>query len=200
MDPVPETDAGGPLVLIVDDDRDSRETARMILEEEGYKVDLASNGKAALERLRSGPLPTLVLVDLMMPVMDGPAFLGELEASADLSTIPVVLMTASGPDPRTSGLRYPLLRKPFGIDDLIRMVADRSPRLWDEEEAPTDEVSVVSDAPRAVRDDATPRVRCSVCERRATVRCVTCGEAFCRSCIDAAPDGSCARCWRAAHP
>jgi CheY-like chemotaxis protein len=201
MEPSRQVDGGGPRVLVVDDDRDSGETTRMILEDEGYAVDLAPNGKKALERLSGGPLPTLILVDLMMPVMDGAAFLKEIEASAELSTIPVVVMTASGPDPRTSGLRYPLLRKPFGIDELVRIVTERSPRLWDEEE-PTDEVSTVTDTGslrRIAVSDATPRTYCSMCDRRATMRCVGCGEAFCRGCIDAGPDGRCARCWREKH-
>jgi CheY-like chemotaxis protein len=191
---------GGPRVLIVDDDHDSRETARMVLEEEGYIVDVAPNGQAALERLRSGPAPTLMLVDLMMPIMDGTTLLRELEASAELSSIPVVVMTASGPDPRSSGLRYPLLRKPFNLEEMMRLVTEYAPRLWDDEVG-TDETAALNGAatPRA-RDDATPRVICTSCDRYASTRCVRCGEAFCRACIDAGPDGQCATCWKEAHP
>ncbi|MGO8993843.1 MAG: response regulator [Polyangiaceae bacterium] len=193
---------GGPLVLIVDDDSDSRETARMVLEEEGYAVDVAPHGRAALDRLRTSPSPTLMLVDLMMPVMDGPALLAELEASAELSCIPVVVMTASGPDARTSGLRYPVLRKPFALDELMRIVTECCPRLWDEEDS-TDETSVAHGRPvvaGARGDDATPRMRCVACKAVASTRCVACGEAFCRRCIDAGPDGRCETCWRNAHP
>ena len=188
---------GGPLVLIVDDDRDSRETARLVLEEEGYEVVEAHHGVAALERLRSGPPPTLMLVDLMMPVMDGLTFLGELETSADLSSIPVVVMTASGPDSRSSGLRYPVLRKPFDLEALLRIVTECSPRLWDEEDA-TDETQVPPIG-RARRDDATPRVGCIMCESVASARCVGCGEAYCRRCLDAGPDGRCPICRRQAR-
>ena len=198
----PRMAEGGPRILIVDDDGDSREAARMILEDEGYSVDVASNGRVALQYLRSTSPPTLLLIDLMMPVMDGSALLAELEASVELSNIPVVVMTASGPDPGTSGLRYPLLRKPFGVEALLRLVTVCSPRLWDEEE-PTDEASQVNDRPAVPKDpgdDATPRVHCIACDRRATTRCVGCGEAFCRGCIDAGPDGRCAKCWREAHP
>jgi CheY-like chemotaxis protein len=192
---------GGPLVLIVDDDRDSRETARMVLEEEGYTVDVAADGHAALNRLRSAPSPTLLLVDLMMPVMDGSAFLSALEASAELSCIPVVIMTASGPDPWTSGLRYPVLRKPFDLDELLGIVTVCSPRLWDEEHG-TEETSLPSSdrGGKLSSGDDTPRVRCIACDRIASTRCVACGESFCRRCIDAGPDGRCAKCWRAAHP
>ena len=191
---------GGPLVLIVDDDQDSRETARMVLEEEGYTVDVAPNGHAALERLKCQPTPTLMLVDLMMPVMDGPTFLRELEASAELSSIPVVVMTASGPDPGSSALRYPLLRKPFDLEEMMRLVTECSPRLWDDE-AGTDETTGHNGSPsNRVRDDATPRVHCVSCDSYASTRCVGCGGAFCRRCIDAGPDGRCATCWKKAHP
>ncbi len=191
---------GGPLVLIVDDDQDSRETARMILEEEGYRVEVVPDGGAALERLASSPLPTLMLVDLMMPVMDGMTLLANVESSAELSAIPVVIMTASGPDPYTSALRYPVLRKPFDLDELMRLVTERAPRLWDDEDG-TDETSVpTSTTVRTPRDDSTPRILCVSCESVATARCVGCGEAFCRGCLDAGPDGTCARCWKAAHP
>jgi CheY-like chemotaxis protein len=196
----PKVDGSGPLILIVDDDHDNRETMRMVLEEEGYTVELAQHGAAALARLNCEPAPTLMLVDLMMPVMDGPALLAALETSADLSTIPVVVVTASGPDPRTSGLRYPVLRKPFHLDELMRIVTELSPRLWDEE-AGTDETSIPDGVRRAPRfDESTPRIVCSTCPRIASARCVSCGEAFCRRCLDAGPDGRCAKCWRAAHP
>jgi hypothetical protein len=134
-------------------------------------------------------------------VMDGPSLLSELESSAELSRIPVVVMTASGPDPRSSGLRYPVLRKPFDIDELLTLVTECSPRFWDDEE-PTEETPLLSErafAPQTPREDATPRVLCGTCERLASTRCAGCGEPFCRSCIDAGLDGRCAKCWRQAH-
>jgi CheY-like chemotaxis protein len=181
---------GGPLVLIVDDDPDSRETARMVLEDEGYRVDVASNGSVALERLRSSPAPTLILVDLMMPVMDGSRLIDELEASSDHAGIPVVVMTASGPDSKTSALRYPVLRKPFTLDALMRIVTECAPRLWDEEE-PTDETRLASER---AGPDSTAKVRCAKCDLPAAARCVRCGEGFCRKCLDAGPSGLCLAC------
>jgi CheY-like chemotaxis protein len=183
---------GAPLVLIVDDDSDSRETARMVLEEEGYRVDVAANGHLALERLRSLPAPAVILVDLMMPVMDGPSLIEELEASSTHGGIPVVVMTASGPDTRTSGLRYPVLRKPFSLDALVRIVSECAPRLWDEE-APTDETRRPSDRAAA---ESTAKVRCAKCDLPASARCVRCGEGFCRNCLDAGPSGLCSSCRR----
>jgi CheY-like chemotaxis protein len=192
-------EASGPLVLIVDDDLDSRETARMVLEEEGYAVDVAPHGAAALDRLKRVPTPTVMLVDLMMPVMDGMTLLRNLESSAEHSAIPVIVMTASGPDAQTSGLRYPVLRKPFDLDELMRLVSERSPRLWDEEDG-TDKTSVPEGSgAHGCTGDSTPRVLCVGCDQIASTRCVGCGEAFCRRCIDAGPDGRCPTCWKEAH-
>jgi hypothetical protein len=132
--------------------------------------------------------------------MDGPTLLLELESSAELARIPVVIMTASGPDPRTSGLRYPVLRKPFQLDELMRIVSECSPRLWDEEDS-TDETSLPAvPVARVLADDATPKIHCVACDRIASTRCIGCGEAFCRRCIDAGPDGRCPKCWKQAHP
>jgi CheY-like chemotaxis protein len=191
------TEVEGPLVLVVDDDGDSRDAARWVLEQEGYNVEVAPNGEVALQRLGMSPRPTLLLLDLMMPVMDGTALLDAIESSADLSAIPIILMTASRPDAPTSGLQYPLLRKPFGVEALMSLVMERAPRLWDDDEA-TDEISIIEDRPSAV-GDATSRMRCTVCDARASTRCTGCGEAFCRPCIDAGPDGRCPKCWRDRH-
>ena len=67
---------------------------RDVLEEEGYRVDTASHGRAALARLSSGPPPDLILLDLMMPEMDGFGFLRALRERAEWRDIPVVVLTA----------------------------------------------------------------------------------------------------------
>jgi CheY-like chemotaxis protein len=182
---------GRPVVLVVDDDEAIREATRLLLEEEGYVVEEARDGAEAMERLAAEPVPALILLDLMMPVMNGSAMLEALEAHADLSQIPVVIMTAAEARPETSSLRYPLLRKPFGIDALMHVVTSQSPRLWDDGEVPTEERAVVDDPAQ------TARARCVSCDAAAGTRCVACGEAYCRTCLDAAPDGVCAACWRA---
>jgi CheY-like chemotaxis protein len=127
---------GGPLVLLVDDDESTLEVTRVILEDEGYDVETAINGRAALERLELHPPPALLLVDLMMPHVDGYAVLRALE-SGDAPHVPVVVMTAVGPNERSSGLPYPVLRKPFTIDELLSVITQYAPRLWDEEEPTT---------------------------------------------------------------
>ena len=70
---------------------------RQLLEEEGYAVDAAMNGKEALDFLQTAtPLPAVILLDLMMPVMDGYQFRKEQEKDARLASIPIVVMTADG--------------------------------------------------------------------------------------------------------
>ena len=81
-------------VLIVDDDYDIRETLTQVLEDDGYQVRTAVNGVEALELLRRGPAPGMVLRDLMMPVMDGWEFHAERARAPELSKLPVVLLTA----------------------------------------------------------------------------------------------------------
>jgi two-component system, chemotaxis family, chemotaxis protein CheY len=81
-------------ILAVDDDVDLRESMQEILELEGYLVATASHGQHALDLLRKGEHPQLILLDLMMPVMNGAEFLVELRADPQLQDIPVLLVTA----------------------------------------------------------------------------------------------------------
>ena len=113
----------GPLILIVDDDEDIRDAGRAALEQTGYSVEVAADGVAALVRLTMFPAPTLILLDLMMPRMDGVAFLDEWARRADLPRIPIVVMTASTPTFAASlASRYPVLHKPLDLDHLLRIV------------------------------------------------------------------------------
>ncbi len=109
-------------VLVVDDDPDIRETLRFVLEEAGYRVYSAENGKDALEVLAGAdPLPGLILLDLMMPIMSGDEMLRALKAVHALAHIPVTIVTASGAPmpPLATGL----LKKPVDLDVLLRVVA-----------------------------------------------------------------------------
>jgi len=116
-----------PPILVVEDLDDHRELLTQVLRDLGYAVRSAVNGRAALDLMRDGFRPALVLLDLLMPVMDGAKFLADLRAHADpvLARVPVVLMTA---DPgevaeRTAGAEADLiLAKPFGLKDLRRVV------------------------------------------------------------------------------
>jgi signal transduction histidine kinase/CheY-like chemotaxis protein len=82
------------LVLIVDDDADVRELVRSTLASSHLKTAQAVNGRAAIEWLNNNPLPSLILLDLMMPEMDGFTFLEEIRKDDELVQVPVVVLTA----------------------------------------------------------------------------------------------------------
>lgn len=81
-------------VLIVEDDEAIRETMQLALEMRGYEVVTAGNGKEGIALLKTRPKPCLILLDLMMPVMDGWGFVTALEHDPKLERIPVVVVTA----------------------------------------------------------------------------------------------------------
>src|SRR5689334_14997884 len=81
-------------VLIVEDDRSIRETLKLTLEFQSYTVFAASNGREGIEMLQKMPRPCLILLDLMMPEMDGWAFVDALEEDMILASTPVVVVSA----------------------------------------------------------------------------------------------------------
>lgn len=85
----------GP-ILVVDDDTDLRAMVVELLELEGYRAIAASHGQEALDLLRQGIRPGLILLDMMMPVMDGWRFRAEQKKDPNLARIPVVVCTAYG--------------------------------------------------------------------------------------------------------
>ena len=113
--------------MVVDDLVDHRELLSQVLVDLGYAVDTVGDAHTALDAIRRGPRPQLVLVDFWMPGMGGNEFLEALRAEADpaISRIPVVVMTAD-PDGVVELLaRTPpdlLLEKPFGLGELRRVV------------------------------------------------------------------------------
>lgn len=112
-------------VLIVEDDFDIREVLADVLEEEGYVVAEAANGYEALEVLRRPDArPRLILLDLMMPVMSGWQFVAEQRQDPELSSIPVVIVSADGnlQQKATSLGAQGYLRKPIEIDLLLDSV------------------------------------------------------------------------------
>ena len=109
-------------ILVVDDDAEIRESLSDLLSDEGHLVRAAANGKEALELLRQTPAPCMILLDLMMPVMNGWQFVTEAAGDPALATIPVWIITAAGdaqpPPPGVSGI----LRKPFRLRELLDVV------------------------------------------------------------------------------
>src|SRR5262245_11415139 len=86
----------GRSVLVVEDDNDIRDALTLILRDQGYQVDSASNGQEALDQLRRGSPANLIVLDLMMPVMDGWQFRHEQQRDPTLAGIPVVIVSADG--------------------------------------------------------------------------------------------------------
>ena len=113
-------------ILVIDDDPDMREILTEILAEEGYRVTGARNGREALEYLRNETRPSLILLDIMMPEMDGWRFRREQQKQPELASIPVVLLSAHG-SVRDAALALgaaDYLRKPLRVETLLE-VAER---------------------------------------------------------------------------
>jgi CheY-like chemotaxis protein len=107
-------------LLVVDDEHDISECLRDILEEAGYRVRLARDGREGLARV-SEERPDLIIADVMMPVMDGPEMIAKLDSEPSSRGIPIVLSTASRVLP--PGTRHEgLLRKPFELDELFGVI------------------------------------------------------------------------------
>jgi CheY-like chemotaxis protein len=109
-------------VLVIEDDEATREMLRYLIESAGCSVVTAANGLDALEQLRNGLTPGLILLDLMMPIMDGCAFDHELARDLQLSSIPTIVVTAF-PE-RAAGLARHLsvVQKPVEIDQILALV------------------------------------------------------------------------------
>jgi two-component system response regulator MprA len=80
-------------ILIVDDDEDIREVFGLILRAEGHKVEEAADGLQALTQLRAGCHPDVILLDMMMPRLDGEALMKLIRADSHLTHIPVVIIS-----------------------------------------------------------------------------------------------------------
>lgn len=108
-------------VLVVEDDLAIRETLRELLEDEGYRVQAAENGREALDWLRAGHPPRVILLDLMMPVMNGWEFRQAQRRDPTLSHIPVVVLSADHPlADKVSGMAVAgYLAKPFDLEALL---------------------------------------------------------------------------------
>ncbi len=112
-----------PTIFIVEDDSDTREMLGRFLELEGFAVESAANGAQALNRLSGGVRANLILLDLMMPVMDGWQFRKEQIRRAELADIPVIVVSAAGRDrlERIDADAY--LSKPVDLEELLKRVS-----------------------------------------------------------------------------
>jgi CheY-like chemotaxis protein len=109
-------------ILVVDDDKDIRDTLCELLEEEGYRAVGASNGKEALDLLRSAGPPCLILLDVMMPIMDGATFRAQQLNDPILSAIPIAIITAGGAQAAEGMRADAVLLKPLRIDKVLEVI------------------------------------------------------------------------------
>lgn len=109
------------LVLVVEDDPSIRAILLMLLEGEGYEVVEAANGEQALDWLRAGGEPDLILLDLMMPVVDGWQFLARRSALPHAQATPVLVLSGADIQLAPSGASG-LLKKPMSADALLGAV------------------------------------------------------------------------------
>jgi two-component system, sensor histidine kinase and response regulator len=114
------------MIMIVDDDLHGRDTLRDALQDEGYSVVVARDGREAMERLAMQPAPALMILDLLMPGMHGNALYDEMQRSPALAKIPVLVTTS---DPTRAPAGVPTLGKPLRLDKLLSLVALACGRL-----------------------------------------------------------------------
>jgi CheY-like chemotaxis protein len=111
-------------VLVVEDERLAREALKALLERQGYHVAAAANGREALNFLRTHQLPAVILLDLMMPVMNGWEFRKEQRRDPALASVPVVICSGAGDVRAEADLIAAVgcLQKPVGPEQLADIV------------------------------------------------------------------------------
>jgi CheY-like chemotaxis protein len=119
---VPATRTDHCPVLIVEDDADLREMMAQLLSLEGYRAETAPNGRDALRYLECGDRPDVILLDLMMPVMDGWEFRRRQVADPTIATVPVVVLSAVDPARAGDLGGAAFLKKPLDFDQLLALV------------------------------------------------------------------------------
>ena len=105
-------------VLVVDDERTVRDLFRDVLAETGHRVEVAASGAEALERLRSGSVPCVILTDVRMPRMDGFELEREIARDPQLGSVPVVVLTGD----KILSFVSPARDKPFSAEELNALV------------------------------------------------------------------------------
>src|SRR5262245_53189167 len=120
-------------VLIVEDEDDSAELVGQVLSEAGYDTERVTDGHAGIERLMQDPLPSLILLDLHMPVMDGWEFRLRQQASPRCADVPVIVVSADSTAEATAIEVDYFLRKPFTVqtlEDTVRNAFAGLEREW----------------------------------------------------------------------
>ena len=112
--------AGKPLILVLEDDWETADAFKEALDDAGFDTVCLANGQLGLEHLAQHPTPAAIVVDLMMPVMDGWAFVNRLRSLPRFKDIPILVTTAA--PPYWGYPSAPVLRKPVGRDEFIETI------------------------------------------------------------------------------
>ncbi len=118
---MPNTEKCCQSILVVEDDSDIRNALVDMLESEGYHAESAENGKEALDLLHTIHKPCLVLLDMMMPIMNGREFLDAIVKDSYLAPIPVLVVSAIADRTTTKGA-IGFVKKPVDIDTVLKVV------------------------------------------------------------------------------
>lgn len=119
----PHTFESRETIMIIEDDHDIRVGIRSLLEDEGFRVLTLTNGRSALDMLeRAQELPCLIVLDLMLPVMDGWNFAERLRDRPRLAAIPIAIMSAYEDPPPPAGV-VGFLKKPVDTEALLQLVS-----------------------------------------------------------------------------
>lgn len=117
-------------ILLIEDDPNLRQSVQAVLEVEGYQVVTAEHGREGLQQLERNGRPCLILLDLMMPVMNGWEFLETLQERLPALLPPVVVVSAATQlDDVQQRFRCQVLRKPFDVDHLIALAEQHCQRV-----------------------------------------------------------------------
>jgi CheY-like chemotaxis protein len=127
----------GAKVLVVDDEKDIRDSLKQVLEFEGFEVLTASDGADALKLLNQVSRPAVIILDLMMPGMNGFEFIEVQQHTAGIDQVPVIVVSAD-PELRKKAPQLHanrVMRKPIAIDTLIKWIQDYSTKKPSAEKA-----------------------------------------------------------------
>jgi CheY-like chemotaxis protein len=109
------------MILIVDDEADIRDSLEEFFVEEGYSVQTAADGAQGLAVLQRGELPCVVILDLLMPGVDGSQMYERMRADPKLCSVPVIISTS---DPRRAPPGVLILKKPVSLTRLLNAVEE----------------------------------------------------------------------------
>jgi CheY-like chemotaxis protein len=119
-------------VLVVEDDLDIATLTKEFLEQEGYTVKLAVNGEDALQLMALNTLPSLIITDYMMPIMNGGELIKIIKLDDRLRNVPIIIMSGNFKSDHKSLLGVPVLAKPLRIENLIQKIEEvlENPTHW----------------------------------------------------------------------